>query len=144
MSYYDIPEPKRPIVCVSGGFDIYHKGHADMIKHAATYGSVVVILNSDAWLVRKKGYNMLDWGHRCEIMNSIKGVCGVSAVDDSDGTVCEALERIRPDYFANGGDRKIGNTPELSLCKELGITPLFNIGGEKTASSSEIVNAIQK
>ena len=143
MSYHDIPEIKRPIVCVSGGFDILHKGHVDMIEHAATYGSVVVILNSDEWLIRKKGYNMLDWDHRCRILGAIKGVVGVSKVNDRDDTVCEALKRINPDYFANGGDRKLGNTPELELCKKLGIEPIFGIGGEKSASSSEIVNAIR-
>lgn len=128
-------------ICISGGFDPIHVGHLRLIHDAATYGDVVVILNSDEWLKRKKGYAMMDWLSRAYILRSIKGVKDVVQVDDSDWTVCEALQRIKPDYFANGGDRTAENTPELKLCVDLGIKPIFNIGGEKIASSSEIVRA---
>lgn len=130
------------IVCISGGFDPIHLGHARLIKEAATYGNLIVILNSDEWLKRKKGYTFMDWFSRSEILMNIKGVTGVSAVDDKDGTVCEALRRIKPDFFANGGDRFPDNTPELQVCTELKIKPLFNIGGGKIASSSELVRAV--
>ena len=63
-----------------------------------------------------------------------------TGVDDSDGTVCEALMRIKPHAFANGGDRKTNNTPEMEICEELSIEMLWNIGGEKEQSSSELVN----
>ena len=135
---------KRPVICVSGGADPVHKGHIDMIEHASAFGSVVWILNSDEWLARKKDFQFMDFEHRKRILLSLRDIAGVSAVDDSDGTVCEALRRIKPDYFANGGDRTESNTPELQLCKELGIKPLFNIGGGKKASSSELVSAIKK
>ena len=72
-------------------------------------------------------------------MGNIKGVRMVTQVDDSDETVCEALRRMRPDAFANGGDRKATNTPEMEVCNELGIELLWNIGGEKTQSSSALV-----
>jgi D-beta-D-heptose 7-phosphate kinase/D-beta-D-heptose 1-phosphate adenosyltransferase len=61
-------------------------------------------------------------------------------VDDRDGTVSEALRRLRPKFFANGGDMLPENMPELPLCRELGIIPLFNVGGGKVSSSSDIVN----
>ena len=69
-------------------------------------------------------------------MGNIKGVRMVVDVNDDDNTVCEALTRMQPDVFANGGDRKETNTPEMSLCDKLGIELLWNVGGEKIQSSS--------
>ena len=135
---------KRKIVAVSGGCDPCHSGHVRMILEAATYGDVVVILNSDDWLIRKKGYKFMSWEERAEIIMAFKGVVSVIPVDDSDGTVCEALRRICPDYFANGGDRKVGNTPEGEVCAELGIEMLWNVGGGKTQSSSWLIDAVKK
>lgn len=126
-------------IVVSGGFDPIHPGHIAMILEAARTAPVIVVLNSDAWLMRKKGYIFQTWRDRAAILAAIRGVIRVEPVDDSDGTVCEALRRIQPAYFANGGDRTTTNTPELALCGELGIVPLFGIGGGKIASSSEIV-----
>lgn len=124
---------------VSGGLDPIHSGHVAMILEAATFGEVVVVLNSDDWLVKKKGYKFMSFDERAAICQGLKGVKFVSAVKDEDGTVCEALERLKPDFFANGGDRKKENTPELRKCKELGIKMLWNIGGGKTQSSSVLV-----
>ena len=133
-------EEKRPTVLVSGGFDPVHVGHIRMIREAAKYGDVIVIANSDDWLHRKKGFNFMDFKARYEILDSIKGVIEVDSVDDSDGTVCDALRRHKPTYFANGGDRQKNNTPEAQLCKELGIELLWGIGGhEKVESSSDLV-----
>lgn len=126
-------------IMVSGGFDPIHVGHVRMIVEAARHGQVIVIANSDEWLMRKKGYVFMPWKERAEIISSIEGVIQVSTVDDSDGTVCEAIERIRPDVFANGGDRKGNNTPEVALCNHLGIDLMWNIGGGKIQSSSELV-----
>jgi len=134
---------KNKIIAVSGGFDPIHKGHVQMIREASKYGDVVVILNSDEWLERKKGYSFMSFKERSYIAGSIKGVVFTTGVDDLDGTVCEALERIKPDYFANGGDRYETNTPEMTLCKELGIKMLWNIGGGKTQSSSDLVNRVK-
>lgn len=134
---------KRKIVTISGGCDPLHSGHVAMILEAATYGDVVVILNSDDWLMRKKGYKFMDWNERAEILRAIRGVIDVVPVDDSDGTVCEALRRIKPDYFANGGDRKVGNTPEGDVCAELGIEMLWGVGGGKTQSSSWLIDAVK-
>lgn len=126
------------IVCVSGGFDPLHIGHLEMLREAATYGELVVIINSDAWLMRKKGFVFLPWEQRAAIIGDLKHVSAVSHVDDTDGTVCEALMRLKPGYFANGGDRKSDNTPEKMVCEHVGIEMLWNIGGGKADSSSDI------
>jgi mannose-6-phosphate isomerase-like protein (cupin superfamily) len=109
-----------------------------MFREAAQYGDLVVILNSDEWLLRKKGFIFLPWDQRAAIIGDLSYVSQVVAVDDSDGSVCEALRRIKPKYFANGGDRKQDNTPELAVCMELGIEMLWNIGGGKENSSSDV------
>lgn len=130
-------------IMVSGGFDPIHVGHIRMIIEAGKYGDVIVVANSDEWLFRKKGYVFMGFNERREIIMAIKGVVDVVPVDDEDGTVCEALRRIKPDYFANGGDRTTNNTPEQSICEELGIKMLWNIGGQKIQSSSDLVRDAQ-
>ena len=129
-----------PTIVVSGGFDPIHRGHVQMIRDASHYGNVVVVLNSDDWLIRKKGYKFMSFEERAFILGNIKGVSVVTNVLDGDGTVCEALRRIRPDYFANGGDRHLTNTPEMAVCEELEIKMLWNIGGGKIQSSSDLVD----
>ena len=136
---------ERPVIAVSGGFDPVHIGHVRMIRDAARYGDVMVIINSDDWLMRKKGYVFMPWEERAEIMGNIKGVRLVTQVDDSDGTVCEALRRHIPDVFANGGDRKTENTPEMDVCEELGIQMMWAVGGNnKPQSSSWLVNKLKE
>jgi D-beta-D-heptose 7-phosphate kinase/D-beta-D-heptose 1-phosphate adenosyltransferase len=135
----------KAMIAVSGGFDPVHIGHVRMIRDAARYGDVMVIINSDEWLMRKKGYVFMPYEERAEIMGNIKGVTIVTAVDDSDGTVCKALERHCPDAFANGGDRKTKNTPEMDVCEELGIQMMWAIGGNnKPQSSSWLVNKLKE
>ena len=134
---------KKGIIAVSGGFDPVHIGHIKMIEHVARHAKVMVIINSDDWLMRKKGYVFMPWEERSRIMGNIKGVTVVTSVNDSDGTVCEALRRWVPDAFANGGDRKQNNTPEMDVCEELGIEMLWNVGGEKEQSSSTLVENAQ-
>jgi cytidyltransferase-like protein len=126
-------------VAVSGGFDPVHVGHLRMFEAAYAWkGDVVVILNSDEWLMRKKGFVFMPFEERKEILLGFSSVSEVVAVDDSDDTVCEALARIEPDFFGNGGDRKLGNVPELDLCEKLGIEALWNLGGGKVQSSSAL------
>ena len=133
-------EEKRPTVMVSGGFDPVHVGHIRMIREASEHGDVIVIANSDNWLYKKKGFHFMDFQARYEILDAIKGVILVDSVNDDDGTVCEAIRRLKPTYFANGGDRGKSNTPEQDVCEELGIKLLWGIGGnEKMASSSDLV-----
>ena len=130
---------KKKTIAVSGGFDPIHVGHIRMILAAAKTGDVIVILNSDDWLERKKGYKFMSFEERAFILGNIKGVSVVTNVLDEDGTVCEALRRIKPNYFANGGDQKNKSIPEIEVCKKLGIKLLEGLG-EKIQSSSWLLN----
>jgi cytidyltransferase-like protein len=137
-------EEKRPTVMVSGGFDPVHVGHIRLIIEAAKYGDVVVVANSDKWLYKKKGFVFMPFEARKEILDSIKGVVLVDSVDDKDGTVCDAIRRLKPTYFANGGDRKKTNTPEVEVCNTLGVKMLWGVGGDKKSdSSSDLVNRVR-
>ena len=133
---------KNKTIVVSGGLDPIHVGHVNMIQAAAILGDVIIVLNSDAWLKRKKGYVFMPYDERKYLLKQIKGVTEVSAVDDSHGTVCEALRRLKPDMFGNGGDRTSENTPEMSTCQELAIEMIWNLGGKKIQSSSGLINTL--
>jgi glycerol-3-phosphate cytidylyltransferase-like family protein len=139
-----IDNDNRKTVCISGGVDPIHSGHINYIQEASKLGRVIFILNSDKWLVRKKGYAFQTWSERASILRSIAGVSEVVKVDDTDGSVCEALERIKPDFFANGGDRFADNIPEKQLCEKLGIEMIFNVGGGKSQSSSKLITEVVK
>ena len=130
-------------IAVSGGFDPVHVGHIRMIQAASEHGEVIVILNTDDWLKRKKGYVFMPWSERAEILGCVKNVTSVIAAKDLDGTVCESIADLKDvldlSYFANGGDRKKDNTPEIALCQSLGIELIWNCGGSKIQSSSDLV-----
>ncbi len=130
------------IVVVSGGFDPIHVGHLRMMKEAAEHGKLTVVINSDAWLKRKKGYVFMPWEERAELISALSCVDKVIEAKDDDRTVCETLKELRPDIFANGGDRGVNTTPEAKLCEELGIELMWNIGGGKVRSSSKLVREI--
>jgi len=127
-------------VVVSGGFDPIHVGHLRMFQEAAKLGSLTVVINTDEWLLRKKNYVFMPWEERAEIISAFGCVDNVVAAMDDDKTVCETLRQLKPDIFANGGDRGAGNTPESRVCEELGIQMVYNVGGGKVRSSSHLVN----
>ena len=129
------------MVAVSGGFDPIHVGHVRMILDASMHGNVIVIANSDEWLRRKKGYVFMPFEERAEILSAIRGVVKVVEASDDDNTVCESLKEIKPDFFANGGDRKKDNTPEMDVCRDLKIEMIWNVGGGKIQSSSDLVSS---
>jgi len=132
-------------ILVSGGFDPPHIGHVRMFQEAAQWGKVIVAINSDEWLMRKKGYVFMPWEQRAEIIQEFASVEIVSNFDDSDDTACAAIQKFRPDAFANGGDRKKENTPEMELCDDLGIQMLWGIGGkDKPQSSSWLVDNLRE
>jgi D-beta-D-heptose 7-phosphate kinase/D-beta-D-heptose 1-phosphate adenosyltransferase len=135
-----MPDEKKT-VALSGGCDPVHVGIVRMIDDAAQYGRIIFILNSNEWLRRKKGYVFMPWEQRAEILRAFRNISEVVAVSDLEGTVVEALRKIKPDYFGNGGDRSVENTPEVAVCNELGIEMLWNLGGSKIQSSSELVDA---
>lgn len=137
--FWRVLEMTKKRIALSGGFDPIHVGHIRMIKEAANHGDVVIFLNTDNWLERKKGYIFMPFKERKEILNSIKFVSEVYAAKDEDNSVCESLFEHVPDLFGNGGDRKNDNTPEIQTCKKLGIELLWNLGGGKIQSSSDLV-----
>jgi len=131
-------------VAVSGGFDPIHIGHIRLLKEAKKLGDkLIVILNNDNWLKKKKGYAFMPQEDRMEILNSIRYVDEVvlsfHEKDTKDISICRELEQIKPNIFANGGDRKADNIPEYTICEKLGIEMVFNVGGEKLRSSSDLV-----
>lgn len=130
-------------MCISGGFDGLHIGHIRYIRESANLGTkLTVILNTDDFLFKKKGYVFMDFDERKEILESIVGVDEVFKCIDLDNTVCKTLQVIRPDIFCKGGDRVAGNIPEYKICKELGIKMIFGVGGsDKPQSSSWLVEA---
>jgi len=120
----------KQTIALSGGYNLIHPGHIRLIRAAQHFASnVVIILNSDAWLQKKNGVVFMPWDERKEMLMAIRGVSSVEPVDDGDGTVCEALNRIRPNIFGNGGSIGIRNTPERKLCNELGIVCVWGLGG---------------
>jgi len=132
---------KKTIV-VSGGFDPLHVGHLRMMQEAAQHGKLTVIINSDDWLVRKKGYVFMPWDERSEIIGAYDFVNETVMALDSDKTVVESLKEIKPDMFANGGDRENTNTPEAKFCRENNIEMIWGVGGGKIQSSSTMVKEV--
>lgn len=132
------------VVLVSGGYDPLTRGHVRYIEAAQVYGRVVVALNSDDWLRRKKGYVFQDWEHRAEILRALRAVSLVIAVDDSEGHVAAAIRQVQPRFFANGGDRTTANEYEDAACRAVRAVQLFGVGGPKIASSSALVEAVSR
>lgn len=132
---------KERTVAVSGGFDPLHVGHLRMIQAAKQLGTrLVVIVNADDFLMRKKGYVFMPVEERMEILRGLRDVDEVVVALDRDQTVRETLRLVRPDVFANGGDRRdAAEIPEAAVCRELGIEMVFNVGGGKVQSSSDLV-----
>ena len=129
-------------IVVSGGFDPLHVGHLRMMQEAAQHGKLTVIINSDDWLLRKKGYVFMPWHERAEIISAYDFVEDVIEAKDDDRTVVESLKEVKPDIFANGGDRGKVNTPEARYCKENNIEMLWGVGGGKIQSSSTMVKEV--
>tara|TARA_B110000196_G_C21129376_1_gene657630 strand:+ start:623 stop:1105 length:483 start_codon:yes stop_codon:yes gene_type:complete len=138
----------KKIILLSGGFDPVHKGHVEMFKDASNIGVVVVGLNSDEWLSRKKGKPFMDFDERRFILESIKYIDYVFSFDDSDNTACDFIRKVNQYYntdkdaqvfFGNGGDRTNETTPEIKYCKQNGVGLLFGVGGGKIQSSSELI-----
>lgn len=135
-------------VAISGGFDPVHIGHINLIREARTLGGwLAVILNNDNWLKAKKGYAFMTEAERKAILEAMRGVDEViissHPANPEDMSVCDELAALKPDIFANGGDRRSDNIPEYALCEKLGIKMEFNVGGGKLQSSSELVNKLK-
>jgi len=134
------------IVAVSGGFDPIHSGHIALLRQAAALGDKLVVgVNSDAWLTRKKGKPFMNIHERKAVLLAIKWIDEVWEFDDSDGSACDLLEVVKKEYyhkaseliFANGGDRVESNNAEIGV---EGWTFVYGIGGsDKRNSSSKLL-----
>jgi rfaE bifunctional protein nucleotidyltransferase chain/domain len=132
------------VVVASGGFDCLHIGHVEYLEQAAKLGNqLVVIVNTDEFLLRKKGYAFMPLRERMAIVASLRCVDEAVACIDKDQSVCETLRMIRPNIFCKGGDRNVGNIPEAAVCKELGIEIIDGLGA-KIQSSSDLVKKYQE
>ena len=132
------------IILVSGGFDPLHVGHVRLFKEARKLGQeLVVLINNDNWLKKKKGYNFMEEQDRKEIIEHLDMVDEViisnHEPNTEDMSICEDIKKIMPDVFANGGDRSQTNIPEKEMCAELGIELVDNVGGDKIRSAQELV-----
>ena len=126
------------VVAVSGYFDPIHVGHLDYLKMAKSLGDkLVVIINSDYQAGLKKGKSFMPEQDRLEIVQALRCVDEVFLSIDKDKSVCKSLEDLKPDIFANGGDRSLEEIPETAVMKKYNIEMVDGLG-EKIRSSSEI------
>jgi cytidyltransferase-like protein len=128
------------IVLVTGGFDPIHSGHIAYFKAACTLGDMLIVgLNSDDWLTRKKGRAFMPWNERLCVINNLAMVNEVYTFDDDDGSACHFIQQVRAHYpdaeliFANGGDRTKDNIPEMVFDD---VEFAFGVGGEDKKNSS--------
>ena len=132
----------KTIVLVTGGFDPIHSGHLAYISEAKKLGDILVVgLNSDDWLTRKKGQPFMPFDERLEVLKYIKGVDYIINFDDEDGTAKQAIIEVRKKFkkdkiiFANGGDRTDDNIPEMDIEID-NIEFVFGVGGSDKKNSS--------
>jgi cytidyltransferase-like protein len=130
------------IVLVTGGFDPIHSGHIAYFKAARTLGDMLIVgLNSDDWLERKKGRAFMPWNERLCIINNLAMVNEVFTFDDEDGSARHFIQQVRAHYpdaeliFANGGDRTVDNIPEMDVVDDK-LEFVFGVGGEDKKNSS--------
>jgi len=149
---------QKVIVAVSGGFDPLHFGHVQLFQDAKKLGDeLVVILNNDNWLKKKKGFVFMPQNERKAIIESLRCVDRVVLTGHGsrlkDMSVSAELRKLKPNIFANGGDRnkKDANNklsslnPEQVLCQKLGTKMVFNVGqGGKIQSSSWLLEKFLK
>lgn len=134
-------EPRK-VVLVTGGFDPVHSGHIAYIRAARELGDLLVVgVNSDSWLARKKGEPFMPLDERGSIIEEFKSVDALIVFDDEDGTAIDAINQVLAMYpndeilFANGGDRTLDNIPEMVVESER-LHFVFGVGGEDKKNSS--------
>ena len=129
----------RVVIC-TGGFDPLHSGHIEYLKAAKGLGNILIVgVNSDSWLDRKKGRAFMPFKERQAIISNLKFVDFAIAFDDTDDTAIDIIEETKLTYpnskiiFANGGDRTAKNIPELEV-KDVEF--VFGVGGKNKKNSS--------
>jgi len=135
---------KKIIVAVSGYFNPLHIGHLEMMEKAKKLGdSLVVIVNNDHQVKLKGRVPFLNQADRMKIVLAIKWVDKVFLSVDKDKTVCRSLAKVKPDIFAQGGDRHQGNIPEAAICRRLKIKMVDGLGKKIRSSSILIAGAVE-
>lgn len=132
------------IVIVTGGFDPIHSGHIAYFEDAKKLGDKLVVgLNSDEWLINKKGRPFMPLSERIEIVKNLRVVDKVITFNDQDNSASDAIKKVLDDYpnnkiiFANGGDRTLDNTLEMDVFKnEQNVEFIFGVGGDYKKNSS--------
>lgn len=132
---------KKKIVAVSGYFNPLHIGHLNILEAAKKLGDyLIVILNRDKQARLKGSVPFMNEKDRMRIISALKPVDKVVLAKDKDKTVRKTLGVLKPDIFANGGDRRNAeDIPEADICQRLGIKMVFNVGGKKIESSSLLI-----
>lgn len=131
---------KTTSVAVSGYFDPIHVGHLEYLEFAKKLGNkLIVIVNNNHQCVLKKGKPFMDELDRVRIVKSLEMVDDVFLSIDTDKSVCKSLEEIKPDVFANGGDRATSEVPESAICRKYNIKMVDGLG-DKIRSSSSLTN----
>ena len=129
---------KLTTVAVSGYFDPIHVGHLEFLELAKKLGdTLTVIINNNLQAELKKGSTFMDEKDRMEIVAALRCVDEVFLSIDTDKSVCKSLERIKPDIFANGGDRLLDEIPETAVMKKYNIKMVDGLGS-KIRSSSDL------
>lgn len=123
-------------ICVSGYFNPLHTGHLRYFSEAKKLGDTLIVIVNNDMQAQLKDSIFMNEQERLEIIKSIKGVDDAILAIDTDESVSKTLEMLQPDVFAKGGDTNINNIRERKICEKLGIKMVFDIGGEKTQSSS--------
>lgn len=135
------------VVLTSGGFDPLHIGHVRLFNEARLLGDhLLVLVNCDEWLLRKKKYVFMEEADRAQIVGSLRSVDTVVVYSSINDHMADAILMYRPAIFAKGGDRIEGNIPqeEVDACAKVGCRIVYGVGGGKMRSSSTLVrNAIQ-
>ena len=129
------------VVLVTGGFDPLHSGHIAYFKAARELGDHLVVgVNSDDWLTRKKGRPFMPFEERCAIIKELECVDEVLGFNDTDDTANHAIFQVLSTkgsrtkvIFANGGDRTRKNIPEMAFTD---VEFVFGVGGEDKKNSS--------
>ncbi|MFA4942486.1 MAG: adenylyltransferase/cytidyltransferase family protein [Patescibacteria group bacterium] len=134
---------KLVVVAVSGYFNPLHVGHLEMIAKSKKLGDkLVAIVNNDYQVKLKGSFPFMSQTDRLKIVGALRDVDEVFLSIDQDATVCRSLAKVKPDIFANGGDRKsLNDVPEFPICSKLGIKMVDGLGKKIRASSKLIAAA---
>ena len=124
------------LVVTSGYFDPLHVGHIEYLELAKKLGDkLIVIINNDVQAKLKKSRSFMNEQDRMKIISSLTCVDEVFLSIDKDKTQCKSLEFLKPDIFANGGDRNNDEIPESAICKKLNIKIVDGLGNKIRSSS---------